>query len=782
MHHRTACQSPQRTLPVPRQGRCFAFAFALAGLWLPSATLIAGDYETTNAKLTDLEERVRVISSDFKEAAAVDPSIVLRRVVDAEMLFKLKNYNEAATILLDVVEKYPGAQGYDDALVLLGESLFQEKDYNSARYYFEIEVRKNTGSALEQRALERLIEIGLHTDDIEHVDQYLKRLENIPPHQLEPSVPYVRGKFAYFRSRPDEALAIFSYVPQTSPYYLQSRYFAATVLVQKGDLPAALMGFDGVTRLPARTEAEKEIQELARLAIGRLHYERGEFELARDTYTHIPRQSPRFEEAMSELSWTSIKAKDYQSAYRALDLMLLQNPDSPQAPELRLLMGNLHVRLGNFALANESFMLARDQFDPVHKQLRETLNKCQADPKYFETLISKGMERFDISILMPKVAVKWVKNDPEVARVVALTEDVSELQRGIKDSEQTLSRLEMAVGGQLKVGIFPDLAAVRTRTSEVLNQLVDIRRRFVAKMRSLTASVLAGDEKMRIEQLAVERMTAEKELEGLPLTAEGLRDREKKSRTALDALDGQASELNVVVQGMEAELVAIEQYFIRSRADQKIKPEELIGPVAGLRDAISELRSNNDRIRINISEAAREAQVAAATGDSDRGAIAVLLESQRKERGLFQATRTRLSGGDERDFDNTANILARADAVQAQLAQIDGRIEAVAQRRLGELKQQLMAERNQLKSATDKLGGIMTESQNLGGGLAFAMLSKVTDRFYDLLVQSDVGLVDVAWGLKDARTSTVSKLINQQKLELKTVEEDFRTLMTEEEK
>jgi hypothetical protein len=118
--------------------------------------------------------------------------------------------------------------------------------------------------------------------------------------------------------------------------------------------------------------------------------------------------------------------------------------------------------------------------------------------------------------------------------------------------------------------------------------------------------------------------------------------------------------------------------------------------------------------------------------------------------------------------------------VQAQLVQIDGRIEGVAQRRLGELKNQLVAEKRELEAASSKLGGIVAESQNLGGGLAFAMLSKVTDRFYDLVVQSDVGLVDVAWGLKDERTSTVSKLINQQKLELKSVEEDFRALNEEE--
>jgi hypothetical protein len=231
---------------------------------------------------------------------------------------------------------------------------------------------------------------------------------------------------------------------------------------------------------------------------------------------------------------------------------------------------------------------------------------------------------------------------------------------------------------------------------------------------------------------------------------------------------------------MEAELDAIEQYFIRSRSDQKIKPEELVQPVGSMRDAIAELRASNDRVRNNIAEASREAQVAVSTGDSERGAIAVLLDSQRKERRLFDGVRGRLSGSAQNDFDRTASILQRADAVQAQLAQIDGRIEGVAQGRLVVLKNQLLSEKRELAAATAKLGGIVAESQNLGGGLAFAMLSKVTDRFYDLVVQSDVGLVDVAWGLKDSRTSTVSKLINQQKLELKSVEEDFRTLLEEE--
>ena len=93
------------------KSRAACCALALGPLWLAATAARAGEVEDANAKLTDLEERVRVIGNDFRAEATPDPDAAMRRVVDAEMLFKLKNYSEAATILLDVVEKYPGAQG-----------------------------------------------------------------------------------------------------------------------------------------------------------------------------------------------------------------------------------------------------------------------------------------------------------------------------------------------------------------------------------------------------------------------------------------------------------------------------------------------------------------------------------------------------------------------------------------------------------------------------------------------------------------------------------------------
>jgi tetratricopeptide (TPR) repeat protein len=740
----------------------------------------ADKYDDAHRQLSDLDARVGQLATGFRDTSPNDANAADRRVLDAEVLYNLKNYQEAATILLDVIEKYPNSRAYDDALVLAGESLYQSRDYNSARKYFEMAIQKNTGSRKEQTALERLVEIALRRNDFDNVETYLGRLERIPLDQLEPSVPYVRGKYLYFRGKEDEALGIFGALAPSNPYYLQARYFIGTIQVKKKDLAGASITFDSVLRVQPRNDADKEVQDLARLAIGRLYYERGQFDKAKEAYASIPRQSKYFADAMYEATWNSIKGKDYVSAYRALDLMLLQNPDSPQAPELRLLRGNLHLRLSNFYLASESFAQTREEFEPIYRQLQETLRKSQADAGYFDSLIGKGIEKFDITIFIPMSAVKWIRAEPDVARVLALADDMGGLQKDLKDSQQTVFRLERAVAGEGKVGIFPDLAAVRVRSTDVLNQLVDVRRRFGGQIRSLIGNSLSGEERAQLEQIGVERASLERQLSDLPLSETALRKRENDTKAGLLALDGGASGLNVAIQGMEAELVAIEQYYIRSRADQKIQPEQLHHPVAELRGELEALRQQLDLVRNDIGEANREFGAAGAAAANERSATVRLADLMKREADIYQQVRGRLGGSQQRELDVIFGVLTRADAIQSRLLEVDGRVDAAADRRLALIKERLVAEKGELAVVSNKLTGVVSESQSVGGMLATAMLGKITDRFYDVVVQSDVGLVDVSWGLKDQKSQGLSKVINQQKLELKSVEDDFRSLLEEE--
>src|SRR5205814_7121337 len=113
------------------------------------------------------------------------------------------------------------------------------------------------------------------------------------------------------------------------------------------------------------------------------------------------------------------------------------------------------------------------------------------------------------------------------------------------------------------------------------------------------------------------------------------------------------------------------------------------------------------------------------------------------------------------------------------LDEFDVRVDRQVDVRLETVKRYLATEKEELAKANAKLGTVVSESQSLGGGLAQAMFTRVADRFYDLVVRSDVGIIDVAWGLKDQKTQSVNKLTNQKNSEMKALDDDFRKVLEE---
>ncbi|HEY5090524.1 MAG TPA: tetratricopeptide repeat protein, partial [Polyangia bacterium] len=374
-----------------KQAQVLVAALTLGAVGLSGSRARADEVDDYVKKLIDLDQRVHLMALEFKETPPPSPDAADRRVLDAQVQLSIKNYDEAATMALDVVEKYPNSRAYDDALYLLGEALFQARDFYSARHYLQEAVAKNNGSKPEQQALQRLVEVALHTGDYENVDSYLTRLQNVPASAMEPTVPYVRGKYYFFRGRLDDASMVFSSIPATNPYYFQARYFLATIQVKRGDLAGATKSFDDVLKLQAPDDTGKDIQDLARLAIARIYYERSQFDKAIEAYASIGRQSTYWSEALREQAWTYIKAKDWQRAYRSVNLLLLYDPDTADAPDLRLLEGNLQLRMSNFYLASDEFSKVRDEFEPIHRQLQQVIVKAETDPAYFDSLVGKSL-------------------------------------------------------------------------------------------------------------------------------------------------------------------------------------------------------------------------------------------------------------------------------------------------------------------------------------------------------------------------------------------------------
>jgi tetratricopeptide (TPR) repeat protein len=772
-----------------KQGTVKLVGLALgAAGWLGVASAVVGwaspvradELDEFAAKLIDMDQRASTMSAEFKgTSGAPSPDLADRRVIDAQVLYQLKNYEEAATILLDVVEKYPGTRAYDDAVNLLGESLYQAHDFFTARPYLEKAVARKNGSKAETHAIQRLIEISLRTGDYEHIEDYLQRLSSLPLESMEPSVPYVRGKYYYFAGKLDDAMAAFNTVAQNNPYFPQARYFAGTIQVKRGDLAGAAMTFDSIVKSPAADDSGKEVQDLSRMAIARLLYERSQFDKAIEAYGQIPRQSKYFTDALREQAWTFIKAKEWQKAYRALDLLLLANPETTDAPELRLLMGNLNLRMNNFFLASDAFGKVRDEFEPIHRQLQQVIVKSQADPAYFDSLIGKDLDKFDIASFVPASSAKWVRAEPEVARMAQLASDVGGMQRDLADSQKLVERIDRAMDGAGRASIFPDLAGARTKSVEMLNSTVDIRQKLTGKLRKIIDPTLSDEDRKKLDVFAIERDGLTRQLSNLPTTDAQVKDRDKNMRGAYLDLDRQASEANVEIQALDAQLVAIEQYHRSSRAEQKIRPEDIEGPVRDIRATIDELRAMHDKLREDISDASRDATTAGAAGQAEKATTQRLNDLLRRETEVYDAGKMRLGGNDRVEAEKITGLLTRCDSIQTKLGDFDKKIDDQVDARLNTVKGYLAKEKEELAAVGGKLNGIVDDSKGLGGGLAQAMFARVADKFYDLVVRSDVGIIDVAWGLKDQKTGAVNKLTNQKNLEIKALDEDFRKVMEE---
>jgi tetratricopeptide (TPR) repeat protein len=762
--------------PLPRR----PWIGALGILWLVLAASPArADVGKLQSEVTDLENQAKNLAVGYKVQASSREQLAENRLVDAQVLYNLKDYTRAAILLLDYVNKYKDTRGFPEALFFLADSLYNKRDFLSANRYFQQIVNEVKGRYY-QEALQRLVELSLITGDTADVETHLNALAAIPPNLLVPSVPYVRGKYYFFKDQLDVALAAFRSIPPGHKYYSMSQYFIGAALVKRKDFAGATQVFEALLKTEPKTESENQVRDLTYMALGRLLYEKGQISKAIDMYQKISRRSTEFDTSLYEICWAYVKAGEFKKALRALELLALAHPDSNFIPEVRVLQGNLLIRLEQWGQATDLFSKTREKFVPVYTRMKQVMTE-HADPNvFFDLLLQRNQGSLAMQVQVPPLAVAWVKESANVKRALNLVGDVRDIQASIKEATDLIKQLERAINSPAKIKIFPEFASAKAKHLEVENRLVLARRDVLDGEVALVMPAASSAEKDEIRNFAAKRNGVEKQLKELPTSVEGYESRQKRSMKKLETLDEQLNHQSILIDSLRAQLVASEKYFNDTAGSKdKAVHQTFKKEVDAVRTMIEELQSEADDLTQAITTAKSSAGVGGPEEVAERGVKAQYREALAKEHQFLATLRGRLSGGAGGEFDTLAQLLGRCDRVDELLTSFDKRLEEGVEEKLQGIRTTLTEEKTHLGGYGTELAEYKTQTDQAAGAITYDGFREVASRFYEIVVRADVGIIDVAWALKDTKSKEVSRLVRQQKMDLKLLDDEFRDVLRE---
>jgi hypothetical protein len=742
-----------------------------------------------DARLDAYENEARQLATDLPRPNQTSGAAGARRLLDAQIAYSLGDYAGASLALFELAST-PGPDR-ETASFYLAESLFQKGDRGAARgYYEQVVAGSSVSGKYYQPSLERLIEIAIAMKDIPSAAPHVASLDRISPGLRRPSVPYVRGKLSYAQAKYDEAIAFFQEVPKGSEYELQAAYYTATAYVAKKDIQRATEIFADLTGRKPKTANDRRIVELSQLALGRLFYERDQQSKAIDSYLLVDRHSDLFADALYEVAWVYVKAKQYDKALRALELLSLSDPQSTKTPTVRILEGNLRIRKAQMVrssqvqgtLDNRSqddpateydkaaqvFSETHDMYVPSYATLVQMADGGADPAQYLSQIAGRSEHVFQAAAPIPEAAAQYLRDQPEVQRVVAVEADLGDIASNISATEATIARLEGVLAAGTRTAVYPMLSIRRARIGAIQNDLLKIRNDLAEQQLRLVDS--PGD----LAALSATRKQQFAAYAAMPNAEAAATQRIAHAQARYDAVDSTIGEIDDAIGSTQAMSVALRKYSVDSAdmsADQKKTLNDSLNEVA--REALS--------VENELDQARRELQIGRdLAGIGDESAAARAARQQLK--AAQDAEHRQLAGmsGASRDRGKSQRLAAegdRAARLADQLEQTDREIDARVEQGLRDVKVTLAQAKSELDSYKAELDAHEGEARAIGGEVLSKSFNDVKAKFYDIVIRADVGNVDVAWSQKEDTDDDLKRLNLSRQRELKQLKDEFKDIL-----
>ena len=751
-----------------------------AGLLSPHCALAGEADRAINNDINNIRSSVTLVEDDLKRLRDKERRYPLdRRYVDATLAYERGNLPTASVLLVDLVgnSEFQLGRDYIDALFMLGDALYRQRNHGGARRYLE-KVLNTPGTKWYQNALAELVDIAVRMHRMDEVAVLAKRLDAVPPGDRKSELFYQFGR-SYFAAKDNiKAQAYLEQVSVGDARWPAARFYLGAVLVAQGRNDDAITEYKRVAEagVAAQNDPKRKfdatVTDYVNIALGRLLLNKKKYDEAVQYYLAIERNSPIFEEALFELAATYVANNQPKRAIEVLDVLLLTVSDDNVAVQAAVLRGRINMLDKQYDKADAAYKEVVERYSAIEGELRSFASSDKNLEQFFAWLLARGSDDYSVVRPVSERVARYVEKDEDMSRVVGLFDDMSAERADVKESAKLAATLDAALREGARLDMFPDLKDPWVRLNENQNRAVDVGRRIVEALRAQALPFLAPEDKGRAELLYEARKKLEEAFGKVPHNADAYIKRQNRVANDFASLAGDVGFLKAQLANVKDQLLSVEKMLnervfggegvVLSKADEKKIRE-------GLQNEKDELR----RIYRDLEEVAVQVDVQSQTvgaGDKVSGDEAVirqrLLAAQRAESELYVSVLQRAASGD-----TTGLQVARgtAEKLMGDIIVDQGIVQDRASERLVGIRKVLSQEQRNISEYQVSVRAYEDDSRSLARQVGYTLVRAAQNRLSEIILEADLGLVDVAWQRKQEKATAIRELQDERAGRIKSL-------------
>ena len=738
--------------------------------------------EAFAAGMENLEGLVERLARQYANPVAMLRAHPLeRRLIDGRIFFELGNYETASIVLSDLVETpaFKTNADYYRAALWLSQSLLELKNLRGAQRYLEL-VAACPDPELADEARYNLIDMALAGTD----DGALRRATERITSASSDRTRYALGKALLRLKDFRRAAEMLSSIGSHSEYYLRARYYVGVTHTAEKHYDLALAEFDSLLGMAQQDETQRAVADLARMASARLRLETGQAPQAVTQYQLIHRRSPLYNEALYEMAWTYVDSERYDKALQTIDVLLLTVTDPRLDVEAHVLQGRLNINMQDYEAATASYEAIVERFAPIRNELERFIHSPENIQRYFDWLLDRRSDGAKLTAPLTERTAAWVESTQEMGRVAGVFDLLAAERSEVRATDELARDLDQIVGSKNRVELFPELRDGWTRALAAENQLLALSTEMLDAQHTETRRTvaLAGERLDALEEMVLWRHRLEERLRDMPMSYSQYKTRKARVDERFIDLRRKSFLVGQNLKEVERQLLAVERYVNDlqfSDNAQKMTPEreqlmrtEILAEKERMQSLLGEMKQLQKAIDL---EAAR-----VGTGDAvteGEGDLKSALIQAHKREGMYydelamQArTNSPTATADAAAFGRfRERIWTAVDRLGGVIRAIDDNVGS----QVAQLKGLIRHEHAQLDGYDRDLGRYENESSNIAMALGGELFERARHRMDDVVLEADVGLIDVAWQRKRERTDEIQRLNVQRSTKLRKLDDEL---------